>query len=351
MKEYVDPQIHGLVWADELKTIFGLAQQMDSIVEVGCWKGKSTHALLSGCKGQVTTVDNFRGDSIETEEARLESQNGRIRDIFLRNVGHFKNLRLLEMDSNIASLMFHDNSVDMVFIDGDHSYEATKEDIRLWFPKCRKLLCGHDYDDEHEGVRRAVGSCGHKFEIIPKIMWAIWKNVYNDPEISGLTWPDELKTLFNLAQQMDSVVEIGCWKGRSTHALLSGCKGTVSAIDHFKGSPLEIDNFEKEAKEGKIKEQFLKNVGHFNNLRLFEMSSKEACLSFPDYSVDMVFIDSDHRYESVKEDIELWYPKCRKMLCGHDYDKEHEGVRRAVDSCGYKFRVVSNTIWTISKNV
>ena len=34
----------------------------------------------------------------------------------------------------------------MVFIDADHSYRSTIEDVQVWFPKVRKggMLCGHD---------------------------------------------------------------------------------------------------------------------------------------------------------------------------------------------------------------
>jgi hypothetical protein len=40
-----------------------------------------------------------------------------------------------------------DRSLDFVFIDGNHSYEAVKEDLRLWCPKVKVggLVIGHDY--------------------------------------------------------------------------------------------------------------------------------------------------------------------------------------------------------------
>ena len=40
-----------------------------------------------------------------------------------------------------------DESLDFVFIDSDHSYEAVYQDIRDWAPKVRKggIVSGHDY--------------------------------------------------------------------------------------------------------------------------------------------------------------------------------------------------------------
>lgn len=49
---------------------------------------------------------------------------------------------------------------------------------------------------------------------------------------------------------------------------------------------------------------------------------------------DLIFIDADHSYDAVKQDIEVWYPKLKKggIICGHDYiDYIEYGVKQAVD--------------------
>lgn len=62
----------------------------------------------------------------------------------------------IKMEMNAASKFYEDNSLDMVFIDADHSYEAVKNDIAMWLPKVKigGMLAGHDF--AHEPVRRAV---------------------------------------------------------------------------------------------------------------------------------------------------------------------------------------------------
>ena len=53
-----------------------------------------------------------------------------------------------------------------------------------------------------------------------------------------------------------------------------------------------------------------------------------------DQSVDVVYIDADHSYESVKEELDLYFPKIRYggFICGHDYNKfAWPGVCSAVD--------------------
>ena len=58
-----------------------------------------------------------------------------------------------------ASRLFADNSLDVVFIDANHSYETVLEDIKVWYPKVRKggVISGHDYEHpSFGGVKMAV---------------------------------------------------------------------------------------------------------------------------------------------------------------------------------------------------
>ncbi len=64
------------------------------------------------------------------------------------------------------------------------------------------------------------------------------------------------------------------------------------------------------------------------------MSSLEASSKVPDKSLDLVFIDADHSFDTVIEDITVWLPKIREggIISGHDYDElEFEGVFKAVN--------------------
>ena len=162
-----------------------------------------------------------------------------------------------------------------------------------------------------------------------------------DNDIEGWVRPIELGWLYTTAQRMSNVVEVGSWKGKSTDALLAGCKGTVWAVDHFNGSKSERNSFHKEAMEKDISKIFLENVGHYQNLKLLKMDSLEAAKRFKDKSVDMVFIDGGHEYEEVKADIEAWLPKTRKLICGHDYNGD---IKRATDEILGDVSIV-DSIW------
>jgi predicted O-methyltransferase YrrM len=68
--------------------------------------------------------------------------------------------------------------------------------------------------------------------------------------------------------------------------------------------------------------QFLSPYG--DKFVFLEMTSKEASKQLND-EYDYIYIDADHSYRHVKEDLELWYPKVRKggVFAGHDYEKTY----------------------------
>lgn len=58
------------------------------------------------------------------------------------------NLILIKGNSVDILRSFEDNSIDMIYIDGDHSYEGCKKDLEASLPKIRSggWIMGHDYE-------------------------------------------------------------------------------------------------------------------------------------------------------------------------------------------------------------
>lgn len=167
-------------------------------------------------------------------------------------------------------------------------------------------------------------------------------------DIMGWMSGMELHRLYTQAKEMTTIIEIGSWKGRSTHALLSGCHGDVYAIDHFQGSPGEEQHEEARENPEAVYNIFMHHCGKFNNLHVIkaDSTSSEAMSKAP-RTVDMIFIDGAHTYEAVKRDLEIWAPKAKKLICGHDY--QWEGVAKAVKEYFKKDPRVYDTIWEIRK--
>jgi len=154
---------------------------------------------------------------------------------------------------------------------------------------------------------------------------------YPGNNVDGYMSFEELNFLNSMAKRMESVAELGSWKGRSTNALASGCGGTVTSIDTFMGSQDPKDWTMEQAKHEDIYETFKKNTAQFSNIVVNRKDGTEASKDYEDKSFDMVFIDAEHTYEALQNDIRHWKSKAKILLCGHDYCPAWKNVMRAVD--------------------
>lgn len=104
-------------------------------------------------------------------------------------------------------------------------------------------------------------------------------------------------------------------------------------------------------------EEMLKKLSkHKDRLKILRMKSSEAVDNIEDESLDFVYIDANHNYEYVKEDLYNYWRKLKRggVLAGHDFN--WYGVARAViefcDELG-KVPITGNedTDWWIEKEV
>ena len=78
-----------------------------------------------------------------------------------------------------------------------------------------------------------------------------------------------------------------------------------------------------------------------------------------DESLDWVYIDANHRYEYVKENLEIWTPKVKKggICAGHDYDNPKSqgkgwNVKKAVDEFVPRYLLnIEGLVWWFQKSV
>jgi len=129
-----------------------------TFVEIGAWLGKSSSYLVdNGGERNIIIIDSWEGSPNERMgNHRLATQTD-IYEIFKENMGdrNYKSIRGLSTE---VVEQFEDESLDTVFIDATHTYEAVKEDIKAWLPKVKKggILAGDDYVDGWPGVIKAV---------------------------------------------------------------------------------------------------------------------------------------------------------------------------------------------------
>lgn len=65
---------------------------------------------------------------------------------------------------DITNEQIPDNSIDAIFLDGDHSYDAVSKDLPFWWNKLKigGWLLGDDYASCHPGTTKAVDEFAYK---------------------------------------------------------------------------------------------------------------------------------------------------------------------------------------------
>ena len=141
------------------------------------------------------------------------------------------------------------------------------------------------------------------------------------------------------------MLEIGSYQGESTFLFASlGIFDEIHCIDPFAGYEEANDILGNTWVD--VKKEFQTNTRYFNNITLHQDFSYTIYNTFEDNYFDFIYIDGNHGYEDVKRDIELYLPKCKHIIAGHDYTDNWPSVVSAVDSTvGIPTEVYPDSSW------
>lgn len=113
-----------------------------SVIEIGSFVGMSAIFFSDVTPVElVYCVDPFDMRHIGHPQRRNWPHGDQYTE-FLHNTLPYVNIHHLKMTSEQAAKL--DFQADLVYIDGDHSYQAVKHDIQAWAPHARKVLVGDD---------------------------------------------------------------------------------------------------------------------------------------------------------------------------------------------------------------
>lgn len=115
--------------------------------------------------------------------------------------------------------------------------------------------------------------------------------------------------------------EIGCHRGKTTEKLLSrNPKLKMFAVDLWDIPPESSGQYDN-CNFGRAKREFYRRTSKFKHrVTVLQGVSWEMASKVQDCSLDFVFIDADHSYQSVIKDIVAWTPKLKAngIISGHD---------------------------------
>lgn len=171
--------------------------------------------------------------------------------------------------------------------------------------------------------------------------------------VKGYMFTQELQWLAETASALPQPAkwcEIGSWQGRSATAVAAALPpgSTLQLVDNFTGPTTR-----EAPKKADVRKQLLASMAAMRKrsptlyVALADGFSRNIAPTFADDTFDVIFIDGDHAYPAVVDDIRLWTPKLKPggLLCGHDFTNKC-GVEPAVrELCPGFAQVPNSSIW------
>lgn len=142
------------IWAKHYISAIGLIPLLQKHgaalkgLEIGVCRGENIARFLEECPNiaHIDAVDPFMAYD-DPNGGMDQAMMDMFHTLALKNFSaYLGRVTLHRMRSAEFAKTVPDNVYDYLFIDGDHSYEAVRDDIAAWFPKLKSggLFCGHD---------------------------------------------------------------------------------------------------------------------------------------------------------------------------------------------------------------
>jgi len=135
---------------------------LGTAAEIGVAEGNFSHDLLQAGIPHLYMVDNWatiknvKGDGNFAQHWH-DKNFKRAKEQVQEFTDRYKILK--GMSTHMATYVA-DESLSMVYLDADHSYEGALNDLTAWYPKVKPggIIAGHDYLNPSYGIREAVST-------------------------------------------------------------------------------------------------------------------------------------------------------------------------------------------------
>ena len=315
------------------------------MVEIGSYQGESTSLFAMYFKPkELFAIDPF----VNGYDPRDDSSFANFDDVsynFKLRIEPFPCIKHIKEFSYNVIDQFEDDSLDFVYIDGEHTYEGVLKDIKAYLPKIKLngYIGGHDLGrgEVTKALIESFGDVDIHFEdsswlikITPRIKRLAGLFVLPNTRLGqGQSRPyttcdddieylrkndnvDRFNAIFGFLDYLKDknikiILEVNCYQGETTELLAKYLNPTVLyVVDKFDKLPSYIQGvFDMQ----KVESNFNFRTKSFPCVKLMKFHP-EAVLSelFEDGSIDMVYINEHDNKKYIRTLIMAALPKLRK---------------------------------------
>ena len=165
--------------------LFSKLPKFSTGAEIGVWRGAFSQEILARCQPRALhLVDPWLFDPSFPRrwygggEAKSQSDMDAIYGSVVARFRSRPEVSVHRSPSHEAATAFPDHSLDWVYIDGDHSYEAVRRDLADWSAKVKPggLIVGDDYEWKDESGACSVKRAVDEFAAAGPVRWVLMKN-------------------------------------------------------------------------------------------------------------------------------------------------------------------------------
>ncbi len=339
-----------------------------SFVECGVAKGGCLALMknMAGINNKVFGFDSFEGmPEITKEDISMYNKSdifngfGKVGDNLSGGIENvyktFNTLNISIENVNLVKGFFKDTlntsenidfigEIGVLRLDGDW-YESTRICLEKLYDNV--VIGGVIIIDDYGhwiGAKTATDEFRNKHNILDPLIQTDYTEHYWIKTKNFENRNDMLKYYSNTLSN-PKILEIGVFKGEFLDFMVNNCNfSSIDAVDLFEGitcSGNADGNNVVHYDVGKSYIELLEKYSKMSNINIHKSNSIVFLQNQPDTTYDIIYIDGDHSYEGVKQDLIHSYKKIKNggFIMGHDYEMNMQkartsynfGVKQAVD--------------------
>jgi len=169
------------VVGDGLLELINVIPSGITMAEIGCYAGESTSLFLeSGKIKKIYAIDPWK-NGYDDRDPASNSDMVEVENLFNLRINIFQknneNIEVIKLKMTFADAFNQLPELDLVYIDGDHTYNGVLGDIKLAMKKVKVggIISGHDYRKNNPIVMALKETLGVPKYIFSDTSWMIIK--------------------------------------------------------------------------------------------------------------------------------------------------------------------------------